>query len=312
MFKNQRQPVRKPATEFARILFFAAFVLASVQATAQDGKSLRVYFVGNSVTDTINYRALAELAKSRGHQQIWGRHMIPGAPLQWIWEHPKDGFQQPPFGHYPAALAAYPWDVLCLQPFDRHLDGKDGDLAMAKNFIGLALPKSPDVQVVVYARWPRQGKDDFATAWQRKYTGGWDGTNETKDYFERLTLELRKTCPDLKRPVLMVPVGHVMDELNQRMKAGKVPGYGEIKEVFADGIHLNHVGSYVVGCTFYATLYRENPRGLPSEPYQVTDPKLAEVIQAAVWHVVSAHELTGVKPPVNAIAPPAAAPSSER
>jgi hypothetical protein len=164
---------------------------------------------------------------------------------------------------------------------------------MAKNFIDLALPKSPDVQVYVYARWPRQGKDDFDIAWQKKYTGGWDGTNETKDYFERLTLELRKTCPNLKKPVLMVPVGHVMFELNQRMKAGDVPGHKQIKDVFADGIHLNNVGSYVVGCTYFATLYRENPKGLPGEPYKVTDQKLAEVIQDTVWKVVSTHELAG-------------------
>ncbi len=229
-----------------------AVTLLSVHATAAE-KPLRVYFVGNSVTDTINYRGLAELAKSRGHTQVWGRHMIPGAPLQWIWEHPKDGFQEPPFGHYPTALADFKWDVLSLQPFDRHLDGKDGDLAMAKNFIDLALPKSPDLQVYVYARWPRQQKDDFDTAWLKKYTGGWDGTNETKDYFERLTLELRKTYPKLK--IRMVLVGHVMYELNQRMKAGEVLGYKHIKEVFADGIHLNNVGSYVVGCTFFANSF---------------------------------------------------------
>ena len=66
---------------------------------------VRVYFIGNSVTDTINYRALAELAENRGHKHVWGRHMIPGAPLQWIWQHPKDGFQEQPFGHYPTALA---------------------------------------------------------------------------------------------------------------------------------------------------------------------------------------------------------------
>ena len=128
-----------------RAIVVAAIVLATtVQATGQDAKFLRVYFVGNSVTDTINYGALAELAKSRGYQQVWGRHMIPGAPLQWIWQHPKDGFQEQPFGHYPNALAKHQWDVLSLQPFDRHLEGNDGDLTMAKNFIDLALPKSPD------------------------------------------------------------------------------------------------------------------------------------------------------------------------
>ena len=92
----------------------------------------------------------------------------------------------------------------------------------------------------------------------------------------------------------MVPVGHVMYELNQRMKAGQVSGYTHIKQLFADGIHLNNVGSYVVGCTYFATLYKENPKGLPGEPYKVMDPKLAEVIQETVWKVVSTYELAGV------------------
>ena len=72
------------------------------------------------------------------------------------------------------------------------------------------------------------------------------------------------------------------------------------------------VGSYIVGCTFYATLYKEDPRGLPHKPYQITDPKLAEVIQQAVWHVVCLQELAGVKPPVNSLAPPVETTSSER
>ena len=61
-----------------RTAVFVAVILAAVHAPAEE-KPLRVYFVGNSVTDTINYRALAELAKSRGHKHVWGRHMIPGA-----------------------------------------------------------------------------------------------------------------------------------------------------------------------------------------------------------------------------------------
>jgi hypothetical protein len=92
----------------------------------------------------------------------------------------------------------------------------------------------------------------------------------------------------------MVPVGHVLYELNQRMKAGEVPGHKQIKEIFADDIHLNNVGSYVVGCTYFATLYRQDPKGLSSEPYKVTDLKLVEVIQDTVWKVVSTNELAGV------------------
>lgn len=280
---------------------FVLGVLASSSLKAQEAteaKTLRVYFVGNSVTDTINYHGLEALAKSRRYKHVWGRHMIPGAPLQWIWQHPDQGFQEQPYGHYPTALTSFQWDDLCLQPFDRHIQGEQGDVEMASNFIKMALPKSPNLQVYIYARWPRKDKDgslDYGKKWLRKYTGGWDGTNETKDYFERLTLELRKARPELKKPVLMVPVGHVMYELDQQMKASKVPELTDIGQVYEDGIHLNNVGSYIVACTFFATLYRENPTRLTTEPYEVIDPKLAQAIHDTVWNVVSGHELTGLQ-----------------
>ena len=294
--------------------FILAVVLAPVlvlSGTAHaDEKPCRAYFVGNSVTDTIRYGSFARLAQSRGHTLNWGRHMIPGAPLQWIWEHPADGFQAEPFGLYPRALAEFPWDVLSLEPFDRHLDGKDGDLSMAGHFINLALKQSPDLQVYVYSRWPRKDKAkdgslvlDFKTRWLRKYTGGWNGTEETRDYFERVVAGLRKAYDGKARPALLVPVGDVLLELHERMRAGRVPGFTDIAQVYADGIHFNNVGSYVVGTTFFTTLFREDPRGLTADPYnekldpmkdRLIDDNLAAAIQDAVWSVVSKHPLAGV------------------
>jgi hypothetical protein len=271
----------------------------------------RVYFVGNSVTDTIRYGSLVKLAASRGHTLTWGRDMIPGAPLSWLWEHFKDGFREEPFGLYPKALAEFPWDVISLQPFDRHLDGKDGDLTMAMNFIDLARKRSPDLQVFVYSRWPRKDKAkdgsltlDYRAKWLKKYTGGWDGTNETRDYFEKLVAGLRNAYNGKAKPVLLVPVGDVLLELDGRMRAGKVPGYSDIAQLYVDGIHFNNVGSYVVGTTFYATLFRDDPRGLTAEPYNEKldrvkdrriDEALAAEIQGAVWEVVNRHPLAGVR-----------------
>ena len=269
----------------------------SAAAQGASRKTLRVYHIGNSVTDTINYNGLRQLAENRGNKHIFGRHMIPGAPLSWIWEHPGSGFREEPFGYYPNALTNYQWDALTLQPFDRHLDGKDGDIAMAKNFINLALKKSPNLRIYVYSRWPRKDKDgslDFEGKWRRKYTGGWDGTEETRDYFERLTQELRTAYSKFQDCIFLIPVGDVLNELNRRMKAGKVLGYSSIAQVYSDGIHFNNIGSFIVGCTFYATLYHENPKGLPSSPYKVDNPALAATVHDAVWNVVSMHPLTGV------------------
>ena len=38
-----------------------------------------------------------------------------------------------PFQLYSKALPEFPWDVLSLQPFARHLDGTDGDLTAERN-----------------------------------------------------------------------------------------------------------------------------------------------------------------------------------
>jgi len=273
-----------------------------ISAAGAQPKTLRIYHIGNSVTDTIDYRALGKLAESRGNRYVFGRHMIPGAPLSWIWGHPDSGFLEQPFGYYPGALPGYEWDVITLQPFDRLLLGDEGsDLPTAKRFIDLALKKSPNARFYVYSRWPRRDEPapgaftlDYDRKWLRKYTGGFDGTEETRDYFETLTRELRKAYPRQRGQIFLVPVGDVLFELNQRIKAGKVPDYTSISQVYKDGIHFNEVGSYIVGCTFYATLYREDPKGLPSAPYNVNAPALARIIHEAVWKVVRTHPLAGV------------------
>jgi hypothetical protein len=172
-----------------------------------------------------------------------------------------------------------------------------GDLAVAQKFIEMSLEKSPDLQVYIFARWPRKDKHrdlDYGQQWLREYTGEWDNTNETKDYFERLVLELRRSLPQLKKPVLLVPVGHVMHELDRRMHANEVPGLSRIHKVYRDRIHLDRIGSYVVACTFYATLYGDNPVNLPTDMYGEIDPQLARVIQETVWKVVATHTLSGV------------------
>jgi hypothetical protein len=298
--------VREPRSVALALSVAALFTVC----TARGEEKLRVYFVGNSVTDTINYQGLQNLAEGRGRTLIWGRDMIPGAGLSWLWEHPEDGFREEPFGLYPKALPAYTWDVLSLQPYDRHLDGEGGDLVMARNFIDLALKKSPDVQVYIYSRWSRKEDPkgglpalDYQARWQRTYTDKDDGSRDSRDYFERLVGELRKVYKGRAKPVLLVPVGDVLLELDGRMRAGKVPGYADVDQLFVDGVHLNNVGSYAVGTSFYATLFRDNPGGMSAGPYnERLDPKkdrrideaLAAAIQDAVWTVVGKHPLAGV------------------
>jgi hypothetical protein len=310
---------------------------AETPAGEESGRQpFRVYFVGNSVTDTVKYGLFADMAKAKGRPVAWGRHMIPGAPLFGMLETAREGktsgFTEKPYGNCVEALTNHVWDAVSLQPFDRRLvaetdatDKPQGDIVVVQKFLDMILAKSPDAQVYLYARWPRcyvNGKgvsynkdafdknvrgvtpagtekpsvtlDDYAVAWNTPYTNGWGQQLESKSYFETLLAEVRKRNPAMKKPVLVVPVGYVMDELNTMMKAGQVPGFKDIHDVYADGIHLNAVGSYLCAATFYATMFRDNPKGLDARLYKVEDERLAETINGAVWKVVSGHPWTGV------------------
>lgn len=283
----------------------ATYTIGSTPPPVPNG-SRRVYHIGNSVTDTINYGAMRSMIQSAGRTYTFGRHIIPGAPLDWIWDHPDSGFSESPFGLYPTALPNYTWDAVTLQPFDRQLAG---DTTYGKRYIDLARNRAENsnTQFYVYSRWPRKNSDgslDYDAKWLRTYTGGYDQTEETKDYFEDLVNSLRGQTPYLSKPVLMVPVGDVLYELNQRMKRGAIPGFSNVNQLYADGIHLNNVGAFVTASTFYSTIYKADPRGSSYAAYDVinnaaTDrditPELAAALQQCVWDVVSQHPYAGLR-----------------
>lgn len=327
----------KSLFQLTATLFVAITMLSRPVAAGElsaSPQTMRVYFIGNSVTDTVKYDAFAEAVQGMDCKLKWGRQMIPGSPLFWLWRaaegKPEDcGFTKNPYGGSIQALRDFEWDAVTLQPFDRLLANADpkeadeqGDILYAQKYLDLTLQRSPNAQVYIYARWPRmlvKGKgidfdkdaydkptsgktadwsqvDAFGQRWQTRYTGGWDTSNETADYFETLTRILRKVNPTVHKPVLMIPVGHVMFELDKMMQSGELPGYKGIYDVYKDAIHLTDAGSYIVGCTFYATVFKKDPKGFPGEPYKVSDSKLMAVVQKVVWQVVKNHPLAGVAP----------------
>ena len=277
----------------------------------QEVKSLRVYHIGNSLMNGINYAAFDEMAAGDGREYVFGRHVTSGAPLSWIYDHPDDGNRQQPFGRYRESLPNDPWDVLTLEPFDRQLYAADGsgDVQVSQKFIDLATQGNPDVQTYVYQHWPRRQKAadgtytyDYEKLWLRTYTGKWDKSYESRDYFDQVVEELRKAYPGAKKPVLMVPVGDVMFELNRHIKAGEVPGINDISELFWDGIHMTNWGAFLIGTTFYATMYQRDPRGLDFHTYEVLDDPwdrnipegFARAVQEIAWDVVQGHAYSGV------------------
>ncbi len=242
-----------------------------------------IYFVGNSVSNGVRYETLKSLAEGENKTHAWGRHMIPGAPLQWNWDHPElwphsDGaVSNPPYGGYQQALNQYSWKSLSLQPYDRSIAS---DTDYAGRFMDLALAVNPDTQVYVFAFYPRLNFGDWETQWLAD-----SSVNTSRAFFQQLTTELTTAHPQAK-PVLQFPVGEVLYRLKQKIDDGEIDGLNSILDFYNDDVHLHPTGEYVVTMTVYSMLYEEDPDGLPFAGYAGVDQALATEIQQQVWEVV--------------------------
>jgi len=277
-------------------LLFAPAVIAAEPpaATGEKPRPLAIFHLGNSLTDQAY--GMHDIAQARGKPTRFGRHMIPGAPLQWLWKHRSEGFRAP---HAKQAadeiLSGEKWDVLILQPFGRPAENS---IEYGAKYAAAAYQGNPDCQVYVFANYPDIGKDQSkADQWERRWLSKTD--HRGRATFEKVARGLTKKFPD-KPPVRLIPVGHVMHELHKLMQAGKVPGYKHIKDLYADGVHLNAEGKYLEAVTHHATVFQDDPRGAITSglrfwkgPYGVKQ-EFAKVVWDAAWRVVKKHPLTGV------------------
>lgn len=262
-----------------------------------DCVAMTAFLSGNSVTDEVKYTSLSALASSRGQTLTIGRHSIPGSSIKFRWQNPNSGFTTNPYGAYPDAAVNYDWDALVLQPFDSLLpdDTTYGGLHIT------ALdgrPANTDTPVYIYARYPKKRTLSYTDQWNVPHAANDFTTVDGKDYFDRLRDIWATNHPT--HPVRIIPVGHVFHELDVRMRAGLIPGYDSIYDLYtwsvnpSDNVHVEDTGSYVVACTFYAVLLGESPVGLPYGEFAGVTPAFAAAVQDAVWDVVTTTPHTGV------------------
>jgi transposase len=110
-------------------------------------KTIRTFHIGNSLTDTVD-GWLRPAAESAGKSLDFHRFTIPGAPTDWLWNHPGTGFGD---SHYPQAFFALtPLDHLFTQPFAGHGRDVANEADYSGRFYRLARRHSPGVQMWLY------------------------------------------------------------------------------------------------------------------------------------------------------------------
>lgn len=274
---------------------FSAMMACSLAATVHADEPVAIFHVGNSLTDQAY--GMHDIAEAKGHKTHFGRHMIPGAPLDWLWNHRDEGFRAPQ-ANKPAdeILRQSKWDVLILQPF-----GRDPQVSVkyAALYAAEALQGNPKCRVFVFANYPDIGKDKGeADKWEEMWLS--KDHRRGRATFDAVARRLAEKLEG-KAAVRIIPVGEVMYRLHQRMQDGKVPGYKHIADLYADSTHLNAEGKYLEAVTHYATVFQDDPHGSITSglrfwkgPYEV-EKEFATAVWDVAWEVVTTYPNTGVE-----------------
>ncbi len=292
----------RPRTLAAALALFVLGTAALGLAAAAQGAP-RVYRIGNSLTWDSQPKAIEALATQRGLEHVEAYHINCGKSLQRIWTHPEEVCVPvvEPFGTFGKALPDHDWDAVTFQPHPGAGSTLATDAARIVDFIDKTRSGNRNGKTVfyIYAPWPGQGLGLFHEVWTRDTPDADDTpTIQTRAYFDHLIRRVRaKTDADVR----MIPAGHVLCELDRRMRAGQVGGYNSAADLYRDVVHLNHVGRFTAGVTTLATLYGQNPKGLECPPQHYGggkdfSPELYATIHDAVWTVLTdLNSVTGVQ-----------------
>jgi hypothetical protein len=252
------------------------------------------------------------LAASAGRKIRYYRFTIPGAPTDWLWEHPGSGFGE---SHYEQAfLARAPLTDLITQPFAGHGRSIENEAEYSGRFFDLARKQSPQVQMWLYAQWP-------GTNWDRdRWSNGRADSRgkeirfgepartwqQAVDNHVRYTELVRKEMNDARaepikagtcKPVRIIPGGLALARLKSEIEAGKVPGFTNFETVVfpnPSDIHMTKKGAYLISLVHYACLYGDNPEGKVTLAGSELTREQARVFQRIAWETAKSYRYSGL------------------
>jgi hypothetical protein len=270
------------------------------------------YHIGNSLTHDMQPEGLAALSASRGIDHQVGFHIRGSWPLQTILANPDETSIEPnEFGTFAQALPNNAWDIVTFQP---HVNNEPPtrlgmDVGSIKTIIDLTRtnPANENTNFYIYQGWP-QLSGSYQTAWTKSSPDDLNTPmSRSREYYDHLIERVRA---ETDANVYMIPTGEVFYELDVRMRAGQIPGFASVNQLYRDSLHLTYgPGRFVAGATAFSTIMGQYPTGLeiPSgvnfygPPGSLTAEQQAAILET-IRDVLDKHSYSGVSlpPPLQA------------
>lgn len=246
------------------MLRFLLFLFALQTASAQVTK--RVLFIGNSYTSVNNLPLLcASVAASTGNTIVYDSSTPDGHTLE---------------GHFyntvtTAKIQAGNWDFVTLQEQSQRPSFPDHTLGyMVYEYTTLLnnkiLQSNPCAETAFYMTWGRKNGDSQICP-QFPPVCTYEGMDDRiRNCYMTMTND---------NAAIVSPVGAVWRHIRTN--------HPELELYAADGSHPSLLGSYVAACTFYTTLFRNDP--LPITFDAGLPPDVAAIVKNAVRTIVYDH-----------------------
>lgn len=283
----------KPARRFGEAAMDALYA-APLPAPAGP---MRVFHLGHSLVGRDMPAMLQQLA-GPGHlydsqlgwgatlKAHWGDAEIPGFAQENAHPRYRDAATAIDSGDYAAFVLT---EMVEIRDAIRYYDSGKYVALWANR----AWKANPATRVYLYETWPALDDPD-----------GWLARLDTDPglYWEGDILRRALAADDRHRPIYVIPAGTVLARFVREVQArGGVDGVTSAQDLFADNIHPNDLGAYLVALTHYAVLYQRSPVGLPRQllradgsPALAPGPDAARLMQEVVWEVVTHIPRTGV------------------
>jgi len=250
-----------------------------------------VYHLGHSL---VGRDMPAMLAQAGGHG--YASQLGWGASLMNHWQGAVPGFAEenlaPGFRPVLEALDSGAYPVVVLTEMVELRDAvrwHDSGNYLAKWALR-ARSANPEARIYLYETWHRLDDPD---GWSARVKADLPGLWEA---------EVLRPAVAQAGAIYVSPGGQVMAAVAAEAEAGKVPGMTGAGNLFADEIHFNDTGAWLMAMTHYAVIYGVSPEGLPAQLPRVDgvlagapSEEAALAMQRVVWRVVTSYALTGVK-----------------